>query len=77
MKKWIPFLFICVFTNSFPQTNISPQFAELKGMEDQQENTHLFYRIYNVVTDEYSTVKFMSVYHLDIDDNTDSLFLNN
>ena len=75
MKKWIPFLFICVFTNSFPQTNISPQFAELKGMEDQQENTHLFYRIYNVVTDEYSTVKFMSVYHLDIDDNTDSLFL--
>ena len=42
MKKWVVFSFICLLmgihpsgTNSFSQ-NISPQFSELKGMEDQR-----------------------------------------
>ncbi len=36
MKKWVALLFVCIYANSFSQTNISPQFSELKGMEDQQ-----------------------------------------
>jgi len=45
MKRWAVFLFIAFSLNNFSQTNISPQFPELKGMEDQQGKTHLFYRI--------------------------------
>jgi len=41
MKKWVVFLFVTLITNSFSQTNISPQFSELKGMEDQQVKTNL------------------------------------
>ena len=46
MKKLAAILFVCLTANSFSQTNIPPQFSELKGMEDQLGNTHLFYRIY-------------------------------
>jgi len=45
MKRWVVFLLIFFSLNNFSQTNISPQFSELMGMEDQQGNTHLFYRI--------------------------------
>jgi len=41
MKKWAAFLFICYLASSFSQTNISPQFSELKGMEDQQRKSNL------------------------------------
>ena len=50
MKKlWLiitvifPFVFVSVLTAQ----NVSPQFSELKGMEDAQGNTHLLYRIYS------------------------------
>jgi hypothetical protein len=50
MKKlWLiitvifPFVFVSVLTAQ----NISPQFSEIKGMEDIQGNTHLLYRIYS------------------------------
>ena len=39
MKKWVALLFVCIFANSFSQTNVSPQFSELKGMEDQLGTT--------------------------------------
>ena len=45
MKKWVALFFVCIYANSFSQTNISPQFSELKGMEDQQGKS-------NVVTSE-------------------------
>ena len=35
MKKWVVLIIACLFTNILSQTNISPQFSELKGMEDQ------------------------------------------
>ncbi len=41
MKKWVAFLFICCLANNFSQTNISPQFSELKGMEDQLGESNL------------------------------------
>jgi hypothetical protein len=41
MKKWVVLLFICCLANNFSQTNVSPQFSELKGMEDQQGKNHL------------------------------------
>jgi hypothetical protein len=76
MKKWAAFLFICYLATNFPQTNISPQFSELKGVEDQQGNTHLFYRIYHKIVyspyeDEYSN----HIFHYDLINQIDTLFL--
>ena len=39
-------LFILLHTTLTAQ-NVSPQFSELKGMEDAQGNTHLLYRIHS------------------------------
>ena len=75
MKKWAAFLFICYLTNSFSQTNISPQFSELKGMEDQLGNTHLFYRIY---TAGYGTMGYYysnNIYRLNPVSGEDNFFL--
>ena len=76
MKKWVAFLFICLSTNSFSQTNISPQFSELKGMEDQLGNTHLFYRIYSH-TENFPVYSYTynDIYHLDLNSLSDTLFL--
>ena len=41
MKKWVVFIIACLFTNILSQTNISPQFSELKGMEDQQGKSNV------------------------------------
>ncbi len=76
MKKWVAFLFICLSTNNFSQTNISPQFTELKGMEDQFSSTHLFYRIHlyqpgGPIGDYFEN----SIYHFDLGNLEDSLFL--
>ena len=76
MKRWAAFLFICLWANSFSQTSISPQFSELKGMEDQQENTHLFYRIYEEQIDlEGNGFKNNNIYHSDLNLEIDTLFL--
>ncbi len=50
-------------------------FTELRGLEDAAGNTHLFYRMYFERTDPY----FLSnhVYHWDLLQNVDSLFLAN
>ena len=66
MKKWVAFLFICFLANSFSQTNISPQFSELKGMEDQLGNTHLFYRIYEEFSNQYDFSMDNNIYHWDL-----------
>jgi len=48
MKKLRFIVFISfVFVNVLTAQNVSPQFFELKGMEDDQGNTHLLYRIYS------------------------------
>lgn len=45
MKKWVVLIIACLFTNILSQTNILPQFSELKENEDQQGKS-------NVVTSE-------------------------
>ena len=76
MKKWVAFLFICYLATNFPQTNISPQFSELKGMEDQQDNTHLFYRIYSREVNPWGFKDENAIYHLDLNPGSDTLFLS-
>jgi len=76
MKKWAALIFVFFITNCFSQTNISPQFSELKRMEDQQGNTHLLYRIYlyqpgGPLGDYYEN----SIYHFDLESEADTLFL--
>src|SRR3990170_4962485 len=76
MKKWVVFLFTIILTNSFSQTNVSPQFSELKGMEDQLGNTHLFYRIYKDTTwGEYYFSESNNIYKYNVSTGTDSFFL--
>ena len=41
MKKWVALLFVCIFANSYSQTNVLPQFSELNGMEDQLSKSNL------------------------------------
>ncbi len=76
MKKWVVFLFICCLANNFSQTNISPQFSELKGMEDQLDNTHLFYRIKT----SYENPPIYSwknhIFHLDLNTGIDTLYIS-
>ncbi|MCH7962845.1 MAG: hypothetical protein IH852_02805 [Bacteroidetes bacterium] len=57
--------------------NVSPQFSELKGMEDQSGNTHLFYRIYTTSYDSvnYWTNSSNNIYHFDLLNQQDTLFL--
>jgi len=50
-------------------------FSELKGMEDQSGNTHLFYRLFYSDSSEHSYETENSIYHLDLSNNTDTLFL--
>jgi hypothetical protein len=75
MKKWVVYLIAALLTNSFSQTNVSPQFSELKGMEDQLGNTHLFYRIY---TAGYGTMGYYysnNIYRLNPVSGEDNFFL--
>jgi len=46
-------------------------------MEDQQGNTHLFYRIYSYSTDSVTGEfqRYNNIYHLDLGSGTDTLFL--
>ncbi len=75
MKKLFLFLFLSFFSNSFSQ-NISPQFSELKGMEDQSASTHLFYRIYSSINSTYFYENRNDIYHLDLLSGVDTLFLS-
>jgi len=75
MKKWVALFFVCIYANSFSQTNISPQFSELKGMEDQLGNTHLFYRIYTYSESPQIYQWSNHIYHWDLNQGVDSLFI--
>jgi hypothetical protein len=79
MKKlWFFFVVILslVFVSVLAAQNVSPQFSELKGMEDGQGNTHLFYRIFSSIgAYPYSHSSNNSIYHFDLDSNTDTFFL--
>ncbi len=74
--KWVVcIVLIFFFSNSFSQ-NISPQFSELKGMEDQSAHTHLFYRIHSI-TDYSNLLPEIrdDIYHYELISGIDTLFL--
>ena len=75
MKKWVVFLFTIILTNSFSQTNIPPQFSELKGMEDQLGNTHLFYRISTYYENPPLYQWSNHIYHMDLSTLIDTLYI--
>lgn len=72
MKKLVAFLFALFFSNSLSQ-NVSPQFSELKGMEDLQGNTHLFYRIYSHLSNDPIYQWNNDIYHWDLNSSSDTL----
>ena len=76
MIKWVVLFLICFIASISPQTIISPQFSELKGMENQQGNTHLFYRVYEYISNEYGFYQGNSIYHFDLAYGIDTLFIS-
>ena len=79
MKKIFLLTLLFLFSNSF---NLFAQqyyytFSELKGMEDNNSNTHLFYRTYTLKEADYPFSNYYenSIHHLDIKNNVDTLFL--
>ena len=76
MIKWVALFFICFITSISPQTTISPQFSELKGMEDQNGNTHLFYRIYTNFENPPVYDWSNHIFHLDLYTGCDTLFIS-
>ncbi len=63
-------------------SNLSAQqyyytYSELKGLEDQSNNTHLFYRLfyYKLVGPPFGTVQSNSIYRYDPITNTETFFL--
>ena len=62
------FFFVIVLISYLSASN----FAELNGFDDDNDNTHLFYRIYT----KFSTGgTSYDIYHLDLSNNSDSLYL--
>ena len=63
MKRLIIIVILSVVL-TFSQ-NVSPEFSELNGMEDQADNTHLFYRINTATYDSinYLTNTSNDIYH--------------
>jgi len=74
MKACLLFVIIIFISNTFSQ-NISPQFSELKGIEDQSGNTHLFYRILSYFNNDPFFDSNNDIYHFDLETNTDTLFI--
>jgi hypothetical protein len=55
--------------------NVSPQFSELKGMEDRQGNTHLLYRIYTSQSNGPNFSGSNDIYNFIPGPSTDTIFL--
>ncbi len=72
MKAVILFVLLIFTSNTFSQ-NI-PHLFELRGLEDSLGNTHLFYR-YGSSSLLWYTCWLKSVYHLDINNKIDTLFV--
>ncbi len=75
MKGFI-FLFIILLNElAFSQAR-DIKLTALSGMEDQRGNTHLFYRKYFYQGNGINYYTDNSIYHLDLFQNIDTLFLN-
>ena len=74
MKNRVVIFSLFLFTNIFSQTTVLPQFSELKGKEDENNNTYLFYRIYETTNwgEDYFLLK-NDIYKFDLSTGVDSL----
>jgi hypothetical protein len=75
MKKLI-LLFLLAITKTLFCLNSDTTISELRGMEDLNGNTHLFYRLYSTTGNTIPGGYTNNIYHLDISNSTDSLFIN-
>jgi len=68
--------FLIIVINLFLfNLSMAESFSELRGMEDSLGNTHLFYRIYQVIPGIYGDGCNNSIYHFDLSNSLDTLFL--
>ncbi len=74
MKIILLFLSIIIFSVSYSQTK-NYTISELKGMEDQQGNTNLFYRLYNYSGNNVDFTESNSVYRFNLYSKLDTLFI--
>jgi Secretion system C-terminal sorting domain len=74
MKVSLLILILLYASLSFPQQRYYT-FSELNGLDDSSGNTHLFYRLYYNYNKNNIYRSENSIYHLDLYNNTDSLFL--
>ena len=75
MKTILIISFLLYTISIFSQTTIGPQFSELNGMEDQNSNTHLFYRIYSYLAYDPDYESHNDIYQFDLYNGIDTLFL--
>ena len=73
MKRLLLVLTFILSTPLFPQ-NKNYTFSELRGMEDKNGNTHLFYMLYCYYQDTDLVETDNDIYHLDLLKKNDSLF---
>ena len=66
---WLAFGFTCV------RGQFAPHFTDLIGLEDSLGQTHLFYRFYQESDDGFHEYRRNDIYHLDITNGSDTLFL--
>ncbi len=75
MKNFLKIIVYLIFAaQAFPQSADST-FSDLRGMEDYDGNTHLFYRFYTRSGNDTSYSTNNSIYQYDIVNNKDNLFL--
>ncbi len=75
MKKFTVLL-IVLLTCSLEAQQYYYTFSELRGMEDQGENTNLFYRKYSHWENSSSFEERNNIYRLDLENNIDTIFLS-
>jgi hypothetical protein len=70
-------LSICVILSVvYPSiAQIDTTYSELRGLEDTLGNTHLYYRMHYEISDSVYWWWYNSIFHYDISNNSDSLFL--
>ena len=78
MKKFrflFTLIFLLVLYAVVSAQNVSPQFSELRGMEDAQGNTHLLYRIHSYQHGPNYESGTNDIYNLIPGTLTDTIFL--
>lgn len=79
MKKLILILFLLLLSSEsfFPQTPYKHYFSGLRGLEDKNGKTHLFYTLFEAFKnpDYYEDNTSVTIFHLNLADNSTSEFL--